>query len=204
MYLGKLFITLAMVVGFSQNVYSQQAPAASSVKRKVGAAKKFSVGLGYMSFSESLQITQSNQKDVGFANYAGLAALVDHTWTKNRWVYLVGGGIGAGKASAGGFNNLMTYRALKRSWTLTFLELAANYRINSKISFGGGMIVGNRSADWKTDDSSFQTKQLNKVLYAPEFITRFDLTRKFTLIQSIASPDLRGNTIWRWSGSYSL
>ncbi len=198
MSLGKSIATFVLLFCFSGNVYSQGA-------REMKAVKKFSFGLGFMNFSESLQLTESNVKDVGFANYAGLVALLDYTVTKNRLIYQFGGGFGSGKASAGGFTTITYSDGGRRTWTVTFLEFAALYRLNSRISVGGGMVAGNRSADWKSEANPLiQTKQLNKVFYAPEFLMRFVLTRKITLVQSIASPDLRGNTIWRWSGSYSL
>lgn len=203
MSLGKFILIFCLLVGFSEKAFSEVA--ANTAKRKVASSKRFALGVGFMNFSESLQLTESGTKDVGFANYAGLAALAEYTVTKNRLIYQFGGGIGAGKASAGGFTGITYSDGGRRTWTLTFLEFAAHYRINSKISFGGGMLAGNRSADWKSEANPLiQTKQLNKVLYAPEFLMRFAVAKKVTLIQSIASPDFRGNTIWRWSVHYTL
>lgn len=210
MSLGRTVVIFFVMLGLSDVAFAQGSPsanpsAATAVKRKVSTAKKFSVGLGFMNFSESLQITESNFKNVGFANYAGLVALADYTLTKNRWIYQFGGGIASGKASAGGFSSIVYSDAGRRSWTLTFLEVAAHYRMNTRISFGSGLLMGNRSADWKSEANPLiQTKQRNVAIYAPEFLVRFNVSRKMTLVQSIASPDFRGNTIWRWSGQFNL
>lgn len=210
MSLSKLIITVALLGSFCDKAYSQNSPAekpkaVTSAKKKATSLKRFSFGLGFMNFGESLQITESNFKNVGFANYAGLVAMVDYTVTKHRWIYQFSGGIASGKASAGGFSTIMYSDSGRRTWMMTFLEFAAHYRVHSRISFGGGMIAGNRSADWKSEANPLiQSKQLNKVIYAPEFITRLGVSRNVTLIQSIASPDFRGNTIWRWSVNYTL
>ena len=208
MSLGKLILVVVFL--FSSSAFAQKtAPAApkgaTKAKREVRTQKKFSFGLGFMAFGEPLQINDGTQLDNGYATYAGLVALIDHTWTRNRWIHQVGGGFGSGKGSAGGFSSISYPDAGRRTYTFSFLEFASHYRLNSRISIGAGLIAGNRSADWKsTANPAVKTKSLNKVVYAPELVFRWAVTRNVTLIQSLASPDLRGNTIWRWSANCSL
>lgn len=209
MSLGKLLVTLVLLLSFPEFALAQAADtkpkAASKARKPRSSTSKVSVGLGYMIFSEPLQINDSVQKDNGYANYAGLAALADYSWTKSRWIYQVGGGIASGKATAGGFSGLSYPDSGRRTWTFTFLEFVAHYRLTSAVSLGGGLLAGNRSADWKSAANPvIQTKSLNKVIYAPELVLRFAVSRKIALAQSLSSPDLRGNTMWRWSGHFSF
>lgn len=214
MFRGSLI--LLVIFSFSMagsSAFAQaQAPSAKPkskakpvANRNSNSLSKTGVGLGYLMFSESLRANDSTQIENGIGNYVGLTVYVDQSWTRGRWIYGGSAGFGSGKATAGGFSAISYPDAGKRTWTLAYLEAAGHYRITSTIAVGAGFLGGSRSADWKSSiNGQLQVKGINKVIYAPEYLMRWSPTRRLTLVQSIATPDFRGTTMWRWTAHYNL
>lgn len=189
MFLGKLLILTAFLT--------------SSTAMASKATNSFTVGAGYLMFTESLKVINGGVVEGGIANYSGLIFNGEHIWVKGRALYQAGVGVGVGKATAGPFSSYPD--SSRRAWSLAFLDGSINYRIYPKISIGAGMIAGSRSADWKSEQvPSTTVKGLNKTVYAPELLFRWNVSRRISLVQSIATPDFRGTTMWRWTAQFKL
>lgn len=204
MFLGKVILSLLVLIG-SQVVLAAPPKAASKAARPASrTVKRFGVGLGFMMFSENLKGIESGSLDTGIANYSGLVLYGERTWTKNRWIYQAALGVGMGKGTAS-FSSILVDDLGRRTWTLFYGEGSANYRISPQLSVGAGLIAASRFADWKSQsNTALSVQELNKTIYAPEFIIRWNTSRRITLVQSISTPDFRGSTMWRWTSQFTL
>lgn len=210
MFRGKaLVVALVSTISFEALAATAKVPVVPARPITRARAPKettqFSVGLGYMIFSETLKATDSAQIDHGFANYAGVLATIAHAWIDDRMIYEATGGIASGKATAGGFASISYPDSGRRAWTLAYLEGSARYRLNARINLGIGLLAGYRSADWKSEaNPAVKVTGLNKSIYAPEFIMQWLVSRHFSLMQTISTPDFRGSSMWRWSSQFNF
>lgn len=174
-------------------------------KTKRTTASRWGMGVGYLVFSDALEVNEGSGFEKGIANYAGVSLFADYILVVRRWVYGAVAGIATGKATAGGFAIVNYPDAGKRTWTLFYVEGSALYRVMPNVMLGLGLLAGNRSTDWKSSaNPQISVEDLNKAIYAPELVLRWNASRRLTIGQALATPDFRGTTLWRWSAQYNF
>ncbi len=137
----------------------------------------------------------------GLANYAGIFLNLDQSWTKGRAVYGFSLGAGFGKATATGFEGVSYPDSGQRDWTLGYIQGYRYYRLQWNVMIGAGAMVGIRKSDWKSRENTAlraESKALNRVLYSPELLLRWTVSKRLVVFQSIAPMEFTGHTLWRW------
>ena len=212
---GKFLLASLMVASFffavgeaeAQNsrrstASTTSAAARPKVKKRVGPFQKSEIGLGYTMWNERFSVARAGSVQEGYAGFAGFFATLERNWTRFRWQWGGNVSFGIGKASAGGLSGTLP-EGRDRPWYTASMSPFFHYRFNTNFMAGFGALVRYRAIDWTSIDPTTQIDASSRFQYTAQMNLRWSLGR-WTLIQSIAPLDLKGDTLWAWTAQYVL
>ena len=195
MFRGSAILVLLLL---SLHGFAQEAAVKEEV---VTSITKTALGGGYILWNEEIEAQDGSNSSKGNANYAGLTLHFDKSWTLNGWVWGGTVGLGAGKATADGFDNSVSYTdSAQRPWTLYFIDMYSLFSPQPNVMIGLGLLAYQRTAQWTSDvNANLEVNELVKTGVSPELLFRYRLSKTATLLQTISPQDFNKNAIWRWS-----
>ena len=165
-------------------------------------ASRSEFGLGYSIWNERFQLTQSGNKQNGFASFGGFVATLERNWTRYRWHYGGAFSFGIGKASAGGLSGTFP-EGRDRPWYVASFSPFIHYRLNLNFMTGFGLLVRYRVIDWTLLNKNNKIEETPQIQSTAAFNLRWTFGR-WTLIQSIAPLNFDGDSLWTWTAQYAL
>ena len=208
--LKSLLLVLVCLAFFSiekaeaQNRKGNRRPAQATVakkKRVTRSNSKSEIGMGYTLWNERFNVTKNGVTESGYAGFGGFVATLERNWTKYRWQYGGNVSFGVGKASAGGVTTLPEGR--DRPWYTASISPFFNYRFNMNFMAGAGALIRYRAVDWTSIDPNTSIESTSRLQTTGVLNLRWSLGR-WTLIQSFAPLDFKGDTLWTWTAQYVL
>lgn len=167
------------------------------------ASGKYSLGFGYLQFSESISISEGSDQSKGVASYAGPALVADYATLKKQLMFGTTFYLAAGRASAGQFDGVVSFDdAIKRGWWVAAVNPYLHYRLTRDFMLGGGIFARVRTADWRPASQVLTVQTSPAYSFGPQLDFRILLNRHLILNQSIAFLDLRTHTQWLFSAYY--
>jgi len=217
MFLGriKLFLKIgflsALALSPLGSVGAQTAPVAKQNRLVVAKPKiisTFGLGLNYLMWNESLQISKGGVSSKGFANFAGIGVSLEKNWMRGRWF---GGGslsYAVGKVSSGGFDTgsplSPTFAdGINRAWTMSQASVYGFYRLNTTFKAGLGVLGRSIKTDWQPLDSTLTVDPEPNTKIAGQVLLRWQVARHLSLMQAYTPLNLVGSTMWTWTAILS-
>lgn len=198
MFLCKLLFIF--LTGFS---YAQVSPSTPETKSRF-ARGRWELGLSYVHWNEDMQLYQGPNSASGYANYVGWGLSLEYNWTRFRWQWGAALNIEAGEAGATGFQDVTFEDGVGRTWYGGGFQGFMHYRINRVFMIGPGVQYRIRKIDWEPGDQSVLVEVANDQFISPELNMRFQVTPKFSFVQSWTALDFDRSSFWRWSLHYTF
>lgn len=165
------------------------------MERKFDTVHQWSLGLGYWSWTETLQMSSGSLSDTDYANLKADVFSLGYRSLTGPWGYQGDLLYFIGKASAGGNASLIKYKS-QRNWNGYGFQAGAFYRWIRQVEMGLHVPVIFRDSTWPSDPGS-KVEGVASPLVTGMVFWRISPWPSFFIENGIGPMGWLGQTIWK-------
>lgn len=189
-----LFFILALACLSTHQALAEESSTTTTV---VKMKSQRSIGLSYLSWTETLDLDNGSITDKAFANFYGNSLFYEKTFpTSQQNGYSIELGALAGQANGGGTQSLITYQKSYTKWWGAESTLRLAHQLSQQIVLSAGAMILYRKLTWPDQTSALNVKSGADINVAALLDIKMNLGEQLFLKNTLGTMAFKASTYW--------